>query len=187
MTGARRYPDEPAGPFEPPPRSFVDAGGREVAIERLGHRLGDATAERAALAEMYDAFDPADRAQGIPPADGPAIREWLDRLLAAEAVNVLAWDGDDVVGHAVLVPDDEGDYELAIFVHQDRQGVGIGTALVRALLGAGAAAGVERVWLTVERWNRAAIALYEGVGFETTSAESFELEMGLRLRDGTAG
>jgi len=37
------------------------------------------------------------------------------------------------------------------------------------------------VWLTVERWNRAAVALYEDVGFERSGTESFELEMSLRL------
>jgi len=68
-------------------------------------------------------------------------------------------------------------------VDQPYQGAGIGTALIRALLGHGARAGIEYVWLTVERWNRAAVALYEKVGFETASAESFELEMAAHLAD----
>jgi ribosomal protein S18 acetylase RimI-like enzyme len=38
------------------------------------------------------------------------------------------------------------------------------------------------VWLTVERWNRPAVNLYEETGFETSDAESFELEMTVRLR-----
>jgi len=95
---------------------------------------------------------------------------------------VFAWDGDTVAGHATLVPDDDA-HELAIFVDQAYQGAGVGTALIRALLGHGARVGIERVWLTVERWNRAAVALYEKVGFETASAESFELEMAARLAD----
>ncbi|MFB6352997.1 MAG: N-acetyltransferase family protein [Halobacteriales archaeon] len=181
MSEDRRYPDEPAGPFAAPPLTFEDGEGREVAVHRFGERLGDADAERAALAEMYGTFDPADRAQGIPPVGEAAIEGWLDRLLVADAVNVLAWHDDDIAGHATLVPDPDGAYELAIFVHQDYQGAGIGTRLIRALLGAGAAAGVERVWLTVERWNRPAVKLYEGVGFETTSTASFDLEMTLRL------
>ncbi len=179
MSRARRYPDEPAGPFEPPPRSMADASGREITIRRFG--TDDPAAEREALAAMYDRFDPADRAQGIPPSNEPAVRDWLDELLVEDAVNVLAWDGEDVAGHAVLVPDAGEEYELAIFVHQDYQGEGIGTELIRALLGAGAADGIERVWLTVERWNHAAVSLYEGVGFETTNAGSFELEMAARL------
>ena len=37
------------------------------------------------------------------------------------------------------------------------------------------------MWLTVERWNDPAIALYRKVGFETTNTESFEIEMSIRL------
>ena len=180
MSRERRYPDEPAGPFEPPPRDLEDAEGRSIELRRYGDR-GGREAERAALVDMYDRFDPADRAQGIPPSSEAAVREWVDELLEGEAVNVVAWDGDGAAGHAVLVPDAGGAYELAIFVHQAYQGAGIGSALIRALLGAGARAGIERVWLTVERWNRAAVTLYEGVGFETTNAGSFELEMAARL------
>ncbi|MFB6296848.1 MAG: GNAT family N-acetyltransferase, partial [Halobacteriales archaeon] len=72
-------------------------------------------------------------------------------------------------------------YELAIFVHHQYQGAGVGSRLIRHLLGEGERRGVERVWLTVERWNAPAVNLYEDVGFETTKAESFELEMALRL------
>ena len=180
MSPPRRYPEAPAGPFEPPPVTIEDADDRAIELARFGDRDGPA-AERAALVDMYDRFDPADRAQGIPPSAEAAVREWVDDLLEGDAVNVLAWHGDAVAGHAVLVPDDGGAYELAIFVHQDYQGAGIGSALIRALLGAGADAGIDRVWLTVERWNRAAVSLYEGVGFETTNAGSFELEMAARL------
>jgi GNAT superfamily N-acetyltransferase len=130
---------------------------------------------------MYVEFDPADRAQGIPPSEEERIRSWLDTLLT-EGLNVLAWHGDDVVGHAVLMPDSEG-WELAIFVFQPYQGAGIGTQLIETLLGYGAAEGVDHVWLTVERWNRPAIALYESVGFEPSDAESFEMEMSLVLAE----
>jgi ribosomal protein S18 acetylase RimI-like enzyme len=182
MTTPRRYPDEPAGPFEPPPLTVEDSAGREIRLCRFGGALDDEeAAEREALVTMYDSFDSADRAQGIPPSNEPAVRDWIDRLLVEDAVNVLAWDGGRVAGHAVLVPDQEESYELAIFVHQDYQGAGIGTELIRALLGAGQADGIERVWLTVERWNSAAVSLYRGVGFETTNAGSFELEMAARL------
>lgn len=186
MRGPDRYPDEPAGPFAPPPQTVDDREGREIAIERLGERRGDGATEREALAGMYETFDPADRAQGIPPAGPEAVRDWLSGLAGSDAVNVVAWHDDRVAGHAMLVPDGDGGVELAIFVHQDYQGAGIGGRLIRALLGAGAEAGLERVWLTVERWNRAAIGLYRDVGFETTSAGSFDLEMALRLARATA-
>ena len=72
-------------------------------------------------------------------------------------------------------------WELAVFVLGAYQRAGIGTRLVETILGAGAAAGVERVWLTVERWNEPAISVYEGVGFEVIEVGPFELTMAIRL------
>ncbi len=181
MPGERQYPEEPAGPFPTPPASFEDGEGREIEVRPLdadGSAEPGADAELEALVEMYLAFDPSDRAQGIPPVGERRIRDWLDVLV--EGCNVVAWHGNRAVGHATLVPDD-GAFELAIFVHQEYQGAGIGTELIRLLLGYGASRGAEEVWLTVERWNRPAVSLYESQGFETTSQESFELEMSLRL------
>lgn len=171
----REYPDNVAGPHEPPPRSFVDREGRTIDVE--DYREDDFEA----LVGMYAAFDPQDRAQGIPPTEESAIREWIEDLTAEECVNVLAWHGEEVVGHAMLVPDRDGPYELAIFVLREYQDAGIGTELMEALLGAGREAGVELVWLTVERWNSPAIALYRKVGFRSSDSGSFELEMAARL------
>ncbi len=189
---ARIYPDEPAGPFPEPPLSFEDGEGRAVEIRAFdggesdddsgtGSDDTDSTdASVDALVAMYEDFDPADRAQGIPPTGEDRIRQWLDTILEG-SVNAVACHDGDVVGHATLVPDDDGNYELAIFVQSDYQGAGIGSKLLRALLGLGQSRDVERVWLTVERWNTPAVSLYESVGFETCATESFELEMALRL------
>ena len=169
----RNFPDKRAGPFPEPPLSFTDREGRDVEVR--AYEDGD----EEALVEMYVDFDPADRAQGIPPALESRVRDWVDTLV--EGLNVIAWHGDEVAGHATLVPDGDEAWELAIFVHQTYQRAGIGSKLIRALLGHGKDNGIEKVWLTVERWNRAAVSLYEDVGFETASSESFELEMMLRI------
>ena len=175
---SRNYPEIPAGPYEPPPVTVTDRESREIHLRLFA---GDDDELEAAV-RMYEGFDAADRAQGIPPGSERRVREWLDTITGEGCHNVFAWDEETVAGHATLVPDDDA-HELAIFVDQAYQGAGIGTALIRALLGHGARAGIEHVWLTVERWNRAAVALYEKVGFETASAESFELEMAARLAD----
>ena len=172
----RSYPDESAGDFPEPPLSFTDKEGREIDIRPYEDGDEDETFE--AVVAMYADFDPADRAQGIPPATEPRVREWVENLL--DGLNVVAWHDDRAVGHATLVPDEDA-YELAIFVHQDYQRAGIGSNLIRGLLGHGRANGVEKVWLTVERWNHAAVSLYESVGFEIHGDESFEIEMVLRL------
>jgi ribosomal protein S18 acetylase RimI-like enzyme len=179
MSRERAYPDEPAGPFPSPPETVTDREGREVEL-----RVYDGTDEELeSLVAMYEEFDPADRAQGIPPTGERRIRSWLERVLDAECHNVVAWHDETAAGHATLVPDEDA-YELAIFVHQRYQEAGIGTALLENLLGHGAERGVQRVWLTVERWNKPAVSLYRKVGFETSNAESFELEMSILLDGG---
>ncbi len=174
---SREYPTEIAGPYEAPPRSFVDDEGRAIELRRYGDD------DFEDVVEMYLAFDPADRAQGIPPTGESDVREWLDSLADGDFVAVVARREGAVVGHAVLVPDRHGDFELAIFVLRAYQQAGIGTELLEALLGAGREAGVERIWLTVERWNAPAIALYRKMGFEASDTDSFELEMAARLAD----
>lgn len=168
------YPDEVAGPYEAPPITFTDAEDREIEIRVYEDEHFEA------LVEMYDTFDPSDRAQGLPPARESRIRSWLETILG-EGQDVVALEGERVVGHATLVPDNEEGSELAIFVHQDYQSAGIGSKLIRGLLGHGEREGVEKVWLTVERWNHAGVHVYESVGFERCSVENFEVEMTLRL------
>lgn len=174
MTGARFYPDEAAGEFPRPPRTIEDDTGREIKVRAVTW-----DEETDALVEMYDDFESGDRAQGIPPVGTDAIRRWLTDL--QPGYDVAAWHEERAVGHATLVPDDDDGYELAIFVLHPYQGAGIGTAILETLLGFGQSQDVEQVWLTVERWNRPAIHIYEECGFETTSAASFELEMSIRL------
>ena len=182
MTRDRSYPSTVAGPFEAAPFAFEDRESREIELRPYD----GSDDEFEALVEMYVAFDPADRAQGIPPAGEDRVYDWLETIFA-EGLNVAAFHGDEVAGHATLVPDEshgepgEHAYELAIFVLQTYQRAGIGRELLETLLGYGAREGVDRVWLTVERWNKAAVALYRDVGFETCGSESFELEMSLRL------
>jgi GNAT superfamily N-acetyltransferase len=179
MNSERRYPETVSGPFEEPPIQFNDRDGRDIEIRPYD----SSEPEYEALAEMYVEFDPADRAQGIPPGRESRVRTWLDGILADDCYNLIAWDGDTAAGHSTLVPDGDDDYELAIFVLQDYQEAGIGTHLIESLLGYGYSEGINCVWLTVERWNHAAVSLYEKVGFETTGAESFELEMAIRLAE----
>lgn len=184
MSSPDRYPDPADAGFPAPPRTVEDAEGASISIRAYDSDDNGDDDAREALRTMYDEFDAEDRAQGIPPSRPSKLRNWLDRILDPECLNVLAWDGDEVVGHATLVPENglESPYELAIFVLQSHQGRGIGTALMESVLGYGAEQGVDKVWLTVERWNHAAVSLYKNIGFETTDAESFELEMAIRLR-----
>ncbi|WP_254531700.1 GNAT family N-acetyltransferase [Natrinema gelatinilyticum] len=187
MAGSRQYPERPSGPFPSPPTTVEDRNGRSIEI-RSPTALADEVLED--VIEMYAEFDPTDRAQGIPPTGEARIRNWLETI-GEYSINVVARHDGDVIAHAMLVPDTDdpsaiehrGDveWELAIFVLQAYQRAGIGTALLENLLGHASDISITHVWLTVERWNNPAIALYKRVGFESTGTESFEQEMAILL------
>lgn len=139
-----------------PPHQITDDAGRDVQLAAFD---GDVDG----LVAMYDAFGYADRAQGTPPIDEPAIRDWLDTVLAGPSV--VARHGTKPVGHVMFVPDGVGRHELAIFVHPDYQRASIGTALLETGLGYAASCGLTKVWLTVEARNRGVEKLYSDVGF----------------------
>ncbi|WP_136687808.1 GNAT family N-acetyltransferase [Halorhabdus amylolytica] len=163
--------DRPA--LEPPPVAFVDEEGRTIRIER-------SEGDRDALVTMYEDFAPEDRAQGLPPVGRERIEKWLETI--EEGIHVVAWHDDQAVGHAALLAG-EDDHELMIFVHQDYQLAGIGSRLIRALLGAGRRDGAENVWLCVRPSNAIAISLYRSVGFEAVGSGETELEMSLSFDD----
>jgi len=163
----------PAPQFPRPPRSFADKCDREIRIRRAD---GD---DRDVLVEMYVAYTDADRAQGIPPRERRDIENWIDILLD-DGLNLVAIHGTDAVGHAALLAY-ENTAELVIFVHPEYHHAGIGSRLIRALLGAGQQAGIAHVWLSVQRDNHVAMNLYRSVGFETTNRDRSEHEMELPL------
>lgn len=168
------YPEEPVDGFPKPPRTATDGEDREIEIRRVEDYSDE-------LVEMYLEFSPEDRAQGIPPTNEEAIREWIEAVTVENCHNVVAFHEGRPVGHVMLVDDTEDAYELAIFVLQEYQGAGIGTELVRTVLGEAQSEGIERVWLSVERWNTPAVALYQKIGFETCGDDRFEKMMALRL------
>ena len=154
--------------------TFHDEAGRRL---RLVPRRPPAD-DRDALAALYDRFGVAGRAQGIPPASPQRREQWLDSLLADATVDVVAHDGTRAVGHATLVATgDDQPHELTVFVGPDYRGIGVGSALLPAVLTAGRMAGIERVSLTVEHGNSAACQLYRQNGFEVVERGPFVLEM----------
>jgi hypothetical protein len=77
-----------------------------------------------ALLEMYRIFYPKPASQGLPPEDPETCHNWVENLFEI-GKNFLAWIGDTVIGHAVLVPDIKGKSgEFVIFIHQHHRNVG---------------------------------------------------------------
>lgn len=144
-----------------PPVTFRDGEGREIHVRPYE------TADFDELIAMYVDFDPTQRAQGTPPVGEEAVREWLRDIL--DGVNVVALNGERVVGHVSFVPDGTGRHELAIFVHQDFQRAGIGTDLMAAGMGYAEREGVGYVWLSVEAWKRDIQRFYSRAGFSVVN------------------
>ncbi|APW97115.1 histone acetyltransferase [Halobiforma lacisalsi AJ5] len=145
-----------------PPRCprFVDKEGRAMLVRRV--EPGD----RDRLLEMYERFDDSYRAQGLPPMSADRREEWLSRMLE-EGRNFVADLEGTLVGHAFYTPADHAEPELAVFVHQDYHGRGIGTELCKRIVASGAATDRDAIVLEVERSNRVAVHVYRKLGFET--------------------
>lgn len=158
-----------------PPRCprFVDKQGAHWTLRPVWE--GDADR----LVEMYDAFGPTDRAQGIPPAVDHKRRSWIEMLLS-EGDNIVAAGQDGLVGHVAYTPVDAARPELAVFVNPEFHNRGIGTELCKHAAAAAVEAGCEALELHVERSNRAAVTVYRQIGFEAVDT-GFSMHMVLRL------
>jgi RimJ/RimL family protein N-acetyltransferase len=138
--------------------------------------------DRLALEDMYRSFQPKRVAQGLPPHGLEGIRRWLDRVLAT-GVHIVVETGGRIMGHVMLMPQEDNAVELANFLHQSVRGRGIGTRLNQMAVDLARDAGLERVWLSVEPANRAAIRSYEKAGFRQLPGSLWtpEIEMEVRL------
>lgn len=145
-------------------------------------------ADREGLLAMYRDFDPFQRAQGIPPRNDDRLVSWLDDLLA-EGCNFVAVRDGRVAGHALYTPTDAAEPELAVFVHQDFQGRGLGTELCRHVVATAAAGDRDAVVLEVEPGNRTAIGVYERVGFRRVESHggAGRREYSLQMRHPLSG
>lgn len=163
-----------------PPRCprFVDGEGARWTIRPAVRE------DAAPLAEMYEGFGSADRAQGLPPVTRERRATWIESTLA-EGSNVVAERGGELYGHAMYTPSDASRPELAVFVHPTAQGRGVGTELCRHVIADATAAGREGLELHVEPGNRVARRVYRNVGFELVERR-FDIRMELDLDDPVA-
>jgi len=159
------------------PAHLHDKEGQPFTVRALDGR------DRLALEAFYDAFDPKRAAQGLPPAGQARVERWLNQILA-KGTHLAVVRGGRLVGHAMLLPMDRpGVQEYAIFLAREVRGQGVGTQVNRVMVELARAMGIERLWLSVEPHNRAALRSYEkaGFGFVPATIYSAEVEMELVL------
>ena len=116
--------------------------------------------DRDAIRAMYEDFEPKPASLGLPPRVN--VDEWLDRL--APSPNFVAFVDERPVGHAVLCPEGKMG-EVAIFVHQDYRGQGIGRQLLTTLIEEARRLGLRRIWGMTELDNVPMLALSHALGF----------------------
>jgi L-phenylalanine/L-methionine N-acetyltransferase len=150
--------------------------------------------DKEGLVSMYAGLSQESLRWAMPPYN----RERIERMTSdlENRINVLAFDGQRVVGHLQISLATNarfrGTGELFIYLHQDFQNAGLGAALMNEGLALARARKVHRVELTVVADNRRAIRLYEKVGFqqEGLKRENYldedgkyhdEVEMGILL------
>ena len=95
------------------------------------------------------------------------------RFVPAE-VDIVVLDGEDI-GWMQVAENEEALFLKQFFVHPDHQRRGIGTGLLRALIGRAAQAG-KAVTLGVVKGNPAR-SLYERHGFRVTSEDQYKVYM----------
>ena len=117
-------------------------------------------ADRVTLAAMYRSFEPKAAAFGLPPRDHP--ERWLDSLSGYP--NFIAVAQGRVVAHAVLCPEGSS-AEVAIFVHQDFRGRGLGKQLLGELINEAHRLDLQRMWAVIEPANVPMARLARSLGF----------------------
>jgi len=138
--------------------------------------------DREKLIAMYSDFEPKRAAQGLPPVGDGKIRLWLNRVLP-RGRHIVIEANSLVRGHIMLMPHENEGLELANFLHQSIRGRGLGTTLNALALRLAQELGADRVWLSVELSNRAAVRSYEKVGFRRVPGSLWlpEIEMAVSL------
>lgn len=121
------------------------------------------------LIEMYESLSSDAVRWGMPPYTRERLEEgWFRNLQNITAI--VASYGDKIVGHAQIFkfphPRRKGTADLLTYIHQDFQGVGLGTVMLDRLIELAKKEGLHRIGLYVVADNKPAIRLYQKMGFK---------------------
>ncbi|MFB0521371.1 MAG: N-acetyltransferase family protein [Desulfatiglandales bacterium] len=132
------------------------------------------------LIHMYDTYNPPGSVLGLPPLDREKRHQWVQDMIN-RGTNLVALYGDIVIGHASLFSMPVNWAEYFIFIHQDFQRQGIGTAITFYVIDWAKQESLSTIWLTVERKNYVAISLCRKAGFKRIGSSGDCWEMILTI------
>jgi ribosomal protein S18 acetylase RimI-like enzyme len=157
------------------PSTFCTKNGRRIRLELLGPTDGDL------LVRMYLDFQPRNSFQGLPPIKDEVCIKWVREMLQT-GVNVVAREGQSVVGHVALFAIDDRRCEMLVVVSPGCQNIGIGTRLTQSAVRLADELSYAKIWLPVDATNVRARHIYAKCGFEYLKQKaSRELDMALDL------
>ncbi len=124
--------------------------------------------DKEELVTLYASLSPETLRWSLPPYDREKIDRWTSD--PSSSIILMAWSETRAVGHLQVFlrtfsPRLKGLGELIIYLHQDYQNVGLGTAMMREAVRLAREKGLHRLSLSVIADNRPAIRIYEKVGF----------------------
>ncbi|MEA3361436.1 MAG: GNAT family N-acetyltransferase [Thermodesulfobacteriota bacterium] len=134
----------------------------------------------SSLIRMYDSYNPLGSVQGLPPIEKEKRHQWVQDMISRGS-NILAMHEDRLIGQASFFSMPVNWVEYFIFIHQDFQIQGIGTAMTLNVIEWARQENLSTIWLSVERKNYIAVSLYRNVGFRRFESNGFELEMILTI------
>lgn len=132
--------------------------GRTIMIRQLEHD------DREKLAKFYDDSS-EETAKRVKIPDN---QELFQKFRFPDYyINVVTEYEENIVGYGEIMKDPEKENgELQIYIHQDFQGVGLGTAIMIILLKEATEEGIRQIYLDVSADNRIAIHLFRKFGFQ---------------------
>ena len=135
--------------------------GRRVHIRPLHEEDGEG------LHGMYQSMSPDALRWSMAPYTEETIDRWIGNL--SNLISLVSVHDGDIVGYASVQkfthPRRMGTGDLNIYIHQDYQGAGLGTALMVMLLNAANEHSLHRINLEVVADNETAVHLFRKFGF----------------------
>jgi putative acetyltransferase len=135
--------------------------GREVTLQLLK------PSDKENLLMMFSTMTEDALKWALPPYG----EEWIDRKLKniPNMIPLVAFHDSNIVGFSTINKHHKerrrGIGDMGIFLHQVFHNVGLGTAMTKRLLALAVEQGLHRIQLEVIEGNKAAVRLYEKVGF----------------------
>lgn len=136
--------------------------GREARVRLV------AVEDEEQLLAMFSSMSESALRWGMPPYTRDRIERWFAAF--QDMIGLVALHSDRIVGWCSVYkqphPRRKGIGDLGIYLHQDFQGIGLGTIMTKQILALAEEQGMHRIGFEVVEDNKAALRLYKRSGFK---------------------